>query len=87
MDGACEKSSGRKKNGEWNREPGFMGESVAVRIARDEKFLPFKINPPDLYVAWQMATESGAEINRSTASGRLHGFSARFVIGRDSGED
>lgn len=48
---------------------------MAVRIARTitratRRFIPFKINP-DLYTSWQMATESGAEITQSTASGRL----------------
>jgi hypothetical protein len=41
-----------------------------------ENFIPFKINP-DLYTSWQMATESGAEITQSTASGRLR---VAFVV-------
>lgn len=41
-----------------------------------EDFIPFKINL-DLYTSWQMATESGAEITQSTASGRLR---VAFVV-------
>lgn len=61
-------------------------ESVAVRIVRTitratRRFIPFKINP-DLYTSWQMATESGAEITQSTASGRLR---VVYVV-KESGE-
>jgi len=63
------KRRGREKQPE---DCGDCGrESVAVRIAR-RPFLPFKINPPICTnCSWQMATESGAEIDQSTASGRL----------------
>lgn len=58
--------------GSRERERGCANRARARARLRERRgsLYHFKINP-DLYTSWQMATESGAEITQSTASGRL----------------